>query len=142
MEPFTLAVGEGDTILIDQIYARVQQLVLKEGSHHGKVRLSMRNVSRKKHNRYDDERLLGIKIDGDMLPEFISDIISTKETALDISLAQIGRRNSESSPSWTEMAVGLRDKYGPFRLAYLEMLVRAADVLASKKEREQEGAVT
>ena len=110
-------------------------------SHHGKVRLSMRNVSRKKHDRYDDERLLGIKIDGDVLPEFTSDVVSTKETALDVSLAQIGRRNGESNPSWTETAVGLRDKYGPFRLAYLEMLVRAADGLASKKEREQKEAV-
>ena len=111
-------------------------------SHHGKVRLSMRNVSGKKHDRYDDERLLGIKIDGDVLPEFTSDVISTKETTLDASLAQIGRRNGESTPSWTETAVGLRDKYGPFRLAYLEMLVRAADGLASKKEREQKEVVT
>ena len=105
-------------------------------SHHGKVRLSMRNPSRKKHNRYDDDYLLGIKIDGDMLPKFTSDIVSTKETSLDMSLAQIGRGNNGSSPSWTEMAVRLRDRYGPFRLAYLEMLIRAADGLASKKERE------
>ena len=110
-------------------------------SHHGKVRLSMRNASRKKHSKYDDDHLLGIKIDGDVLPEFTSDIISTKETALDMSLAQIGRRNNGSSPSWTEIAVGLRDKYGPFRLAYLEMLVRAADGLASKKESEQKEVV-
>ena len=107
-------------------------------SHHGKVRLSMRNASRKKHSKYDDDHLLGIKIDGDVLPKFTSDMISTKETVLDMSLAQIGRRNSGSSPSWTEMAVGLRDRHGPFRLAYLEMLVRAADGLASKKESERE----
>ena len=104
-------------------------------SHHGKVRLSIRNASRKKHSRYNDDYLLGIKIDGDTLPEFTSDIISTKKTSLDISLARIGRRNNGSTPSWTEMAVELRDKYGPFRLAYLEMLVRAADGLASKKEK-------
>ena len=110
-------------------------------SHHGKVRLSMRNASRKKHSKYDDDHLLGIKIDGDVLPEFTSDMISTKETVLDMSLAQIGRRNSGTSPSWTEMAVGLRDRHGPFRLAYLEMLVRAADGLASKKESEREDVV-
>lgn len=106
-------------------------------SHHGKVRLSMRNPSRKKHHRYDDDYLLGIKTDGDVLPKFTSDVISTKETDLDISLAQIGRRNGGFDPSWTEMVIGLRDRYGPFRLAYLEMLIRAADGLASKKEREQ-----
>ena len=106
-------------------------------SHHGKVRLSMRNPSRKKHNRYNDDYLLGIKINGDVLPKFTSDIITTKETSLDMSLAQIGRGSNGLNPSWTEIAVGLRDRYGPFRLAYLEMLIRAADGLASKKEREQ-----
>ena len=49
----------------------------------------MRNVSRNRHNRYDDECLLGIKIGGDVLPEFIDNIISAKETALDISLRRL-----------------------------------------------------
>jgi hypothetical protein len=31
--------------------------------------------------------------------------------------------------------IALRDRYGPFRLAYLEALVRAADVRASMREK-------
>jgi CRISPR-associated endonuclease/helicase Cas3 len=33
--------------------------------------------------------------------------------------------------SWTRTVLGLRDKYGPFTLAYLEALVRVADWRAS-----------
>src|SRR6266542_878034 len=34
-------------------------------------------------------------------------------------------------PSWTERMLRLRDKLGPFRLAYLEAVLRAADMRAS-----------
>ena len=54
---------------------------------------------------------------------------------MDLSIAQIGG-TGPSHPSWTERMLALRDQYGPFRLAYLELLVRAADGLASKKEKE------
>jgi CRISPR-associated endonuclease/helicase Cas3 len=33
--------------------------------------------------------------------------------------------------SWTRTVLGLRDRYGPFVLAYLETLVRVADWRAS-----------
>jgi len=34
-------------------------------------------------------------------------------------------------PSWTERVLALRDSVGPFRLAFLETLLRAADERAS-----------
>jgi CRISPR-associated endonuclease/helicase Cas3 len=37
--------------------------------------------------------------------------------------------------SWTRTALGLRDRYGPFLLAYLETLVRIADWRASEAAR-------
>jgi CRISPR-associated endonuclease/helicase Cas3 len=40
------------------------------------------------------------------------------------------------APSWVERVIALREQLGPFRLAYLEALVRAADVRASMRERE------
>lgn len=105
-------------------------------SHHGKVRLAMRNVSQKKQ---DDEYLLGLKTGapGDILPKFSSSVVSVDSTTIDVSIAQIGR-TSYGCQSWTERVLTLRSKYGPFQLAYLEMLVRAADALASKKERDGE----
>ena len=100
-------------------------------SHHGRVRLSLRNTSRR---RQDGAYLLGIKA-GDRLPKFSSGVISVGSTDMDLSIAQIGG-TGPSHPSWTERMLALRDRYGPFRLAYLELLVRAADGLASKKEKE------
>ena len=101
-------------------------------SHHGKVRLSLRNVSRKKQ---DETYLLGMKVDGDFLQAFSSRPVSIKDTRIDMSIAHLGR-TGPSGQSWTERILALRDEYGPFRLAFLEMLVRAADGLASKKEKE------
>ena len=39
----------------------------------------------------------------------------------------------ESQPSWSERMLTLRDSIGPFRLAFLEALLRAADERASAK---------
>lgn len=100
-------------------------------SHHGKVRLALRNVSRRRH---DESYLLGINTNGDRLPKFTSDIVSIDATDLNTDLAQIGMTGS--GPSWIERTTSLLEYYGPFRLAYLELLVRASDKLASKKERE------
>lgn len=101
-------------------------------SHHGKVRLSLRNASRKKQ---DEEYLLGMKVGGDFLQAFSSRPVSIKDTRIDMSIARLGH-TGPSGQSWTERMLALRDEYGPFRLAFLEMLVRAADGLASKKEKE------
>ena len=103
-------------------------------SHHGKVRLAMRNVSRK---RYDESYLLGINTNGDRLPKFTSSIVSIGDTDLSMDLAQIGMTGA--GPSWAERMVSLLAHYGPFRLAYLELLVRASDMLASRKEQEDGG---
>lgn len=43
-------------------------------------------------------------------------------------------------PAWTEQAVALRDRpdLGPFRLAYLEAVLRAADQRASARTADNE----
>lgn len=126
-------------------------------SHHGKVRLALRSVSRKK--KIQDATLLGIKkgdklpqfslsesfeiksvtenkIDEDLMFEFSTKEISIKkDIELDMSLAEMGRDES-SEPSWVERTLTLLEQYGPFKMAYLESLIRAADGLASKKENE------
>ena len=99
-------------------------------SHHGKVRLALRNVSGKRHG---ESYLLGINTEGDHLPKFTSGIVSIDDTDLSTDIAQIGMTGA--GPSWVERTVSLLERYGPFRLAYLELLVRASDMLASREER-------
>jgi CRISPR-associated endonuclease/helicase Cas3 len=41
-------------------------------------------------------------------------------------------------PSWAERMIGLRETLGPFRLAYLEAIVRAADMRASRAAEQRE----
>jgi len=55
------------------------------------------------------------------------------KTRLDLSPLEIGL-DPRGRPSWLERAQALRDRadLGPFRLAYLEALVRAADARASE----------
>ena len=58
--------------------------------------------------------------------------IERTATRLTLGVTLLGRGH-DGGASWTERAVRLRDVLGPFRLAYLEMLLRAADERASEK---------
>lgn len=110
-------------------------------SHHGKVRLGIRSLpGRREMNRDsnpDAGYLLGYKTaETETLPSVdLGKGVSIGETALDMSIAQIGI-DDEGQQSWLERSLGLLEWLGPFRLAYLEAIVRAADMRASKKERE------
>ncbi len=57
---------------------------------------------------------------------------------LDLSPMQLGRQ-ADGSPSWAERMIELRDHpdFGPLRLAFLEAVVRASDIQASIKCRQQ-----
>ena len=99
-------------------------------SHHGKVRLALRNIRKYSGN---NQYILGIKKDGDRLDKFTSTDLCINKTEFNMSLAELGM-NEESGPSWLERVLTLLDAYGPFRLAYMESLVRAADTIASEKE--------
>lgn len=104
-------------------------------SHHGKVRLSLRGPY-KKHdagNEESKEYLLGVRIAGEKLDGFASDVVSIEQTEIDMSMANIGN-DKAGNPSWTKRVIMLRDKHGPFRLAFLEAVIRRADWLASEEE--------
>jgi CRISPR-associated endonuclease/helicase Cas3 len=57
--------------------------------------------------------------------------LTTPEISLDLSFMQMGQ--GQHGSSWLARAVALRDRLGPFRLAYLETLLRAADARASRE---------
>ena len=109
-------------------------------SHHGKVRLSMRSPASRLADPPDGRYLLGFKTDPkhyDTIPEspLGNDGANFPSATIRMNVAWIGLQD-ETQPSWLSMSTGLRDekKIGPFKLAYLEALVRAADVRASADE--------
>jgi CRISPR-associated endonuclease/helicase Cas3 len=104
-------------------------------AHHGKVRLSIRSLPDETGDETNPDGLFARGIwDGDTLPAVCLGAITTPETTLDLSFMKMGE--SEHGPSWLARTVALRDRtdLGPFRLAYLETLLRAADARASQLE--------
>jgi CRISPR-associated endonuclease/helicase Cas3 len=101
----------------------VRYLVL---AHHGKLRMQVREPDQR-----DEKVLLGLR-DGEAVP--VDNLLDcTGELVVDLDQFQLG-----SERSWTRTAVALRDRYGPFVLAYLETLVRIADWRASAGMEEAE----
>jgi CRISPR-associated endonuclease/helicase Cas3 len=101
--------------------------------HHGKVRLSIRAVPGEKPPDSPETLFaLGVR-DGDELPPVdLGDGERCKGAKLDLSPMRLG------GESWTGRALELLAELGPFRLAYLEALLRAADQRVSNAERKGE----
>jgi CRISPR-associated endonuclease/helicase Cas3 len=103
-------------------------------AHHGKVRLSLRALPTDQGP--SDPLVLHARgvWDGERLPDVdLGDGFVFRSTQLSLGPMRMGRYDGQ--PSWVERVIALRDRYGPFRLAYLEALVRAADVRASMREK-------
>ena len=98
-------------------------------AHHGKVRLSIRTLP--DEDQPDSDTLFANGVhDGDPLGPVDLGGETCPATTLDLSPMQLG-----GEASWTARALAVRDALGPFRLAYLEALLRAADRRASADER-------
>jgi CRISPR-associated endonuclease/helicase Cas3 len=104
-------------------------------AHHGKVRMSIRSMPGEKAPD-DHQRLYARGVwDGDELPPVpMPDGGELPEVSLNLEYMLLGR--GDEGPSWLARTVALLDRYGPFRLAYLEALVRIADWRATEKERD------
>jgi CRISPR-associated endonuclease/helicase Cas3 len=100
-------------------------------AHHGKVRLAIRALPDEYPLPDKPETLFALGVhDGDPLGTV--DLGGGEKWgggSLDLSPMQLG-----GDRSWTARALQLTSVLGPFRLAYLETLLRAADARASKKE--------
>lgn len=102
-------------------------------AHHGKMRLSLRALP--KEAEPPDSRLFARGVwDGDLLPELQfegGEIVPAITLRLDLMQLGEGARG----PSWVTRTQGLLKTYGPFRLAWLEALVRIADWRATRLEQ-------
>ena len=128
-----LALPEGDTRDLAAYLA---------AAHHGKVRLAIRLLPGQRLGRKDrnpnPDRLFGYTVSKrETLPRVdLGEGLLVPETTLDMSIAQIGM-DENGRRSWLERSLTLLERYGPFRLAYLEAIVRAADMRASAKEQRE-----
>jgi CRISPR-associated endonuclease/helicase Cas3 len=96
-------------------------------AHHGKLRVQVREQSDAAvlESVGDRDVILGLR---DGASADIPGMLGQPATRLTVILDQFSLGGDRS---WTRIALGLRDRYGPFVLAYLETIVRIADWRAS-----------
>jgi CRISPR-associated endonuclease/helicase Cas3 len=108
-------------------------------AHHGRIRVVVRSMPGERDAGREQARVRGID-DGDALLKCsLGGGVERLETAVWLDSAKLGSAQ-EGEASWTDRVLKLRDELGPFRLAYLEMLLRIADETASARA-EKEAAV-
>lgn len=104
-------------------------------SHHGKVRVTLHAAPTDQVYRDRDGRGLPIRgvREGDHLPAIalVAGEPELPAVALALSPATLGL-SPTTGISWRERCSGVLDRFGPAALAYLEALLRAADVRASQ----------
>ena len=101
-------------------------------THHGKVRLSIRSLPGEADKLPDpppEMFALGVRHNDSLPTVDLGEGSVWSEHALDLAPMRLG-----GPASWTGRALKLLSDLGPFKLAYLESLLRAADVRASMKE--------
>ena len=110
-------------------------------AHHGKVRLNLRALPRESGPKepeqagrrfargiWDGDELQAVELEGGE---------HWNGGPLNLSVMELGW-NVETHESWTERTRDLLTRFGPFRLAWMETLLRIADWRASAKEREDD----
>ncbi|MGQ0628094.1 MAG: type I-G CRISPR-associated helicase/endonuclease Cas3g [Phycisphaerales bacterium] len=113
-------------------------------AHHGKVRLSIRSMPNEPKPRtaagLPQQRFARGIWDGDTLPATdLGGGVTAPAVTLSLEPMELGLceappfvgADGVGEPSWIERVLRLRSAIGPFRLAYLEALLRAADERAS-----------
>ena len=108
-------------------------------AHHGKVRMNLRALPREPAptdtNQADARFARGIWEGDELNPVDLGGGERWSGGRLTLSLMELGW-DETTRESWTERTRDLLARFGPFRLAWMETLVRLADWRASAKERE------
>jgi len=105
-------------------------------AHHGKVRLGLRSLPEEDAPDDPGKRFARGVWDGDRLPGLqIGDRETVRDAVLRLDVAELG--GGATGRSWAERTQGLVERLGPFRLAWMEALVRVADWRASAREQEE-----
>ncbi|MGQ0824581.1 MAG: type I-G CRISPR-associated helicase/endonuclease Cas3g [Actinomycetota bacterium] len=96
-------------------------------AHHGRVRLSIRSLPDETPHPGGGRVALGT-CDGDKVASVVIPGGEIPACTLDLSPMELGD-GPDGAPSWTARALTLRDRpdLGPFRLAFLEAVVRLSD---------------
>ena len=107
-------------------------------AHHGKVRMNLRALPRERPPSEEDRtgaRFARGVWEGDELPSFdLGGGERWEGGGLALSVMELGW-DEVTRESWTERTRDLLDRFGPFRLAWMEALVRVADWRASGREQ-------
>ncbi len=123
----------------------VDLLVYLVASHHGKVRMSLRSSPDDERDdvpdpcQADKRQARGVR-DGDALPscqlpaaELNATVIAAPAVTMSLDLMELGL-SPRFGASWRERMQLLLEQLGPFRMAYMEAMLRAADCRASAEE--------
>ena len=108
-------------------------------AHHGRIRLVVRSMPGERTAIREQARVRGIDDGETLLKCSLGAGVERDETTVWLESAKLGSAQGGDG-SWTDRVLRLRDELGPFRLAYLEMLLRIADETASARA-EKEAAV-
>jgi CRISPR-associated endonuclease/helicase Cas3 len=104
-------------------------------SHHGKVRVGLHAAPKDQDYRDRDGRGLPIRgiREGDGLPsvQLVLGEPPVPQVTLTLEPSKLGL-SFKTGISWGERCIGLQERFGPCGLAFLEAILRAADVRASQ----------
>jgi CRISPR-associated endonuclease/helicase Cas3 len=134
-QPISEAVTPLERELIELDADRLDLFLYLVCSHHGKVRMAWHASPADQESRDSVLRIRGVRA-GDVLPELTlydergnGHVLPPADLVLAPAAAGL---NPYCGRGWTERVLGLLQRFGPFTLAWLEAVLRAADQRATR----------